>query len=513
MQLRHVLRAFGFTLLLLSVIYTPAHAQERIGNNLSYGSAATNRISEESPLVFYTFRGEEDDMIVVRVIPTVEDLDPTVSLLSPSQQPLVINNDDPLASGNGDARIAFRLPDDGIYSLVVGGANNTSGDFLLLLDTRETVNNPTRLTVDDSITVNFSDNPEPRTFRVIADAESMLLLSFEAEPLTYGFVAEVRDGNGYPVAILTGVPVGAVTLPRREGEYAVVVSAPDPHGSVEVALHAGQPVIAAEPQATEVIPTATATATLTPSPTAIPACSVIANQTSVNIRTGPGIEFDSMGFLRFSETLPAVGLSPTGDWVAVEIDGERGWIASQVTELMGSCGEITELEITATPTPIVPTDTPTLTPTSTRTPTPSPTFTPSITPTFTPSLTPTPTFDPSRDAPFDEDYTRVLPFYAGDTFTEQISFPGGDHTDVIAISVEGFNALNTRTEYSFRLDCVGTGTESVVWGFDESNPDKACGETGVLVFTEASNDQLVVVTLPEGSQQALVYYTLVITKL
>ena len=118
------------------------------------------------------------------------------------------------------------------------------------------------------------------------------------------------------------------------------------------------------------------------------------------------------------------------------------------------------------------------------------------------------------DAPYDDDgYTLVLPFYAGSTFTEQISYPGGDHTDLISVSVEGFNRLNTRTEYSFRLDCVGNGTESVAWGFDPSNPDIACGDSAVIVFTEDSNAQTVIVTLPEESVQALVYYTIVVTKL
>jgi uncharacterized protein YraI len=511
------LRALATGFVLLFLVRAPALAQERSGNSLSYGSAATNRISDESPLVFYTFRGEEGDQIVVRVIPTGGDFDPTVSLLSPAQQPLVINDNDPFNLGNGDARIAYLLPEVGIYSLVVGGAHGSSGDFVLLLDARESVNNPTRLTVDHSVTIDFGDEPAPRTLRFTADGQSTLVLSFEAEPPTYDFSAEVRDGNGQPVAILTGVPMGAVALPHRDGPYTLTIYAPDPNGAVTVALNAGQMTVVSEPEATEEAPTATATAsataTLTSSATPIPVCSVVANQTSVNVRTGPGIEFESMGFLQFTDSLPALGLSPDGEWVAVEIEGERGWVASQVTALRGNCDAITALEITPTLTPIVPTDTATLTPIPTLTLTPSPTRTPSITPTFTPSLTPTPTFDPSRDAPYDEDYTRILPFYTGDTFTEQISFPGGDHTDVIAVSVEGFNALNTRTEYSFRLDCVGTGTESVRWGFDLSNPDKACGESGVLVFTEDSNDQRVIVTLPEGSTQALVYYTLAVTKL
>jgi hypothetical protein len=60
---------------------------------------------------------------------------------------------------------------------------------------------------------------------------------------------------------------------------------------------------------------------------------------------------------------------------------------------------------------------------------------------------------------------------------------------------------------------VGNGTDSVAWGFDPTNPDKACGDSAVIVFTEESNDQRIIVTLPEESVQALVYYTLVVTKI
>jgi hypothetical protein len=492
-------------LFLLGLFALRAFAQTRNGNNLRYGSSVTNSISEDSPLVFYTFNGSEGDQVIVRVIPTSDDLDPTLSLLNPSQQPLAINNDDPFLSGSGDARIAYRLPQNGVYSLVVGGAESSTGDFLLVLDLRPAAARPIRLTMDDSISIDFSDDPDPRTFRFDGDPEAPLLLSLQAEPPTYSFLAEIRDVNWQPVAILNGAPAGVVMLPPGEGEYLLTVSAPDPNGAVTVSL---------SPYTTSA-PEATAEPGATPDvfePTLVPECFVSGTQ-AINVRSGPGTGFEAIGFINANEEVPALGVSPDSEWFAVSIDGQQGWVADAVAELRGNCVNLAFVQLSATPSPVLPTDTPTRTPTPTSTYTPSPSPTRTATPTRTPTPTSTATLDPVLDAPYDEDYELVLPFYAGTTFTEQISFPGGDTTDIIAVSVEGFNTLNTRTEYSFRLDCVGNGTEAVAWGFDPTNPDIGCDDSAVIVFTEESNDQRIIVTLPEGSRQALVYYTLVVTKL
>ncbi len=497
----HHTRTFklGIGLLLFALVSARVLAQTRAGNNLIYGSAVTNTISEDSPLIFYTFNGSQDDLILARVIAMSPEFDPTVSLLNPSQQPVIINNDDPFLSGSGDARIAFRLPEDGIYSLVIGGARRSTGDFVLLLDSRQADSRPTRLTVDDEVKVDFSRARESGAFRLLANADSTQVLSLQAEPPTYPFTAELRSASGEPLAILNRLPAGTLTVPPGEEEYLLIVSSPDENGAVTIILSAGQAVL------TET------SAGLGESTEAV--CAVTPVETSVNVRSGPGTGFPGIGFLNVAERLVALGYNPDRNWIAVQIDGQPGWVAAGVTALQGPCADLAALAITATPTPILPTDTPSRTPIPTHTLTPSPTFTPSPSPTLTPTITPTFTLDPVLDAPYDEDYTRVLPFYTGDTFTEQISAPGGDSTDIIAVSVEGFNPLNTRTEYSFRLDCVGSGTEGVAWGFDVRNPDKACGESAVIVFTEESNDQRIIITLPEGSPQALVYYTLVVTKL
>ena len=505
---RFKLTAIG--LILLAVFFLRVLAQGRNGNRLTYGTTTSSSVSEDSPLVFFTFDGDEGDLVVIRAISTSEGFDPTLSLLSPSQQPLAINDNDPFVAGTVDARISYRLPQEGVYSLVVGGAQRSTGDFLLTLDTRDGTDNPILLTIDDSLTVDFSDDSDPKTFRFAADPEIPLMLYVRGEPLTYSFNAELRDARWQPVAVLSGAPLSTIMIQRGEGEYLLTISAPDPNGAVTVGLTAAGEAVSL-PEVIDVVATE-APIQFTP----VQDCVIIAPDQTVNIRSGPGIGFDTIGVLRRNDTLPALGISLNGAWYAVLYEDGRGWVADTATDLQGNCGELPFAENTPTPTS---TFTPTFTPTATNTPTPtntftsSPTFTPSPSPTRTPSPTPTATLDPVLDAPYDEDYSLVLPFYAGTTFTEQISYPGGDHTDLISVSVEGFNAINTRTEYSFRLDCVGNGTESVAWGFDPSNPDIACGDSAVIVFTEESNDQRIIVTLPEGSTQALVYYTIVVTKL
>src|SRR5258706_6819586 len=56
-------------------------------------------------------------------------MNPTINLLSPDQAVLVSNNDDPFQMGHSrDARLSYRLPATGNYSLLITGTN---GDFLL----------------------------------------------------------------------------------------------------------------------------------------------------------------------------------------------------------------------------------------------------------------------------------------------------------------------------------------------------------------------------------------------
>ncbi len=79
------------------------------------------------------------------------------------------------------------------------------------------------------------------------------------------------------------------------------------------------------------------------------------------------------------------------------------------------------------------------------------------------------------------------------------------------MSVSNFDSINTFAQFSVALVCSGTGSEFVRWGENQSQ-NLACGQNLTLVLTNESNQRFLNVTLPEGSGQALVNYTLVFVK-
>ncbi|MFW6069172.1 MAG: SH3 domain-containing protein [Chloroflexota bacterium] len=117
----------------------------------------------------------------------------------------------------------------------------------------------------------------------------------------------------------------------------------------------------------------------------------------VNVRSGPGLDYEVVGSLQLQEVRPIVGrAADVSWWQTVLTDGVVAWVADNVVEVSGYIGHVEivpapplEDGATVTPgTPWAPTPRPECTPPPTETSTPSPT--PSATATATASLTPEP---------------------------------------------------------------------------------------------------------------------------
>ncbi len=112
-----------------------------------------------------------------------------------------------------------------------------------------------------------------------------------------------------------------------------------------------------------------------------------------NVRSGPGIEYDSIAMLVFLEVRPIVGRAEFSEWWLVELaDGSTGWVSDQVVIVQGYTGYVPIADApnidgeTPTPGPIW---NPTPNPICTPPPSPTPTLTTEASPTPLPSLTAT----------------------------------------------------------------------------------------------------------------------------
>jgi uncharacterized protein YraI len=127
---------------------------------------------------------------------------------------------------------------------------------------------------------------------------------------------------------------------------------------------------------------------------AIPSSGVIATvktgtEPSINVRSGPHVDYSLLGSIPAGTKVPAIGRSPGGEWVQIEFpsapDG-TGWVYAYYVDLSG---EVPVVVPPPTPTPLI---TPTADPTLAAQfilpaqPTRKPTFTappPLVIPTFT----------------------------------------------------------------------------------------------------------------------------------
>ncbi len=128
---------------------------------------------------------------------------------------------------------------------------------------------------------------------------------------------------------------------------------------------------AAETPVSEAVPTATSTAvTLATLPTATPATALLATLPTVtpqpavpampqgkatgliNVRSGPGTEFDTVAALSPDEAAEIVGKNPAGDWWQIAVaNGTTGWVFGQLLQTSGDLSSVAVASDIPTPPP------------------------------------------------------------------------------------------------------------------------------------------------------------------
>ncbi|MBL8117621.1 MAG: SH3 domain-containing protein [Anaerolineae bacterium] len=103
-----------------------------------------------------------------------------------------------------------------------------------------------------------------------------------------------------------------------------------------------------------------------------PTCRALTN-TGLNLRTGPGTNYDRITLLPGGAVVPIIGRIGDNSWWQVRYGINVGWISAQYTSVYGICTSTPIISPPPSPTPTGTTATPT--PTATRTPTATPSIT------------------------------------------------------------------------------------------------------------------------------------------
>ncbi len=537
---------------------------------LTYGSVITAEVNAQAPIAIYPFTGTEGDQVTVRVFATTPDVQPTVSLFSPTQQQLATTSGSPFAPGL--AELSYSLPATGVYTVFVSSVNNAPGGLVIRLDGGEP---PPPVAVDAEVPAmgNLSDAEVVQVFNVQANPGAPIVVTISTSTAGFGYAAALRNDQGALVSLFNGSDTSPViaTLPAGPTTYTFEVrpAVPGSSGDVVLSLDAAetaQPAITATADPAQAVATATTdatpldatattdttAATVAPTVTTDSTACTATTVSATNVRTGPSTDYAVILALQPGQTQTVIGVNAASGWYVIALpDGTEGWVFGDLLTLSGPCDGLTEVaapslfDATATvvlteataiatasvepspttpvdqPTATLPVDQPTATDTTTFTPTapgeqPTTAFTPTepaqqATATFTPSYTPT-TPPAPQVAPEDARFNNPLEIPLDNTVSvlDFVSYPDGDREDRVSFSVSGMNPNVAITGGRARLvisaSCFGENTDQVQ--FFTGGQTYTCGQTLVDREVTADSDTGSVVITAVGGEGTYVQWVL-----
>ena len=145
---------------------------------------------------------------------------------------------------------------------------------------------------------------------------------------------EARDGDDKLIA--------------RSDVVSVRVEMPTPTAQPTAAPPAPEPTAQPTPEPT-LPPTDAPQATATPAPTATPGL-IVAND-FVNLRAGPGTNYDLVGRLNQGQMAQVTGKSDDGQWWRVSVEGKTAWVAGQFVQANDAASGVSVVQAPTAPPP------------------------------------------------------------------------------------------------------------------------------------------------------------------
>lgn len=307
-----------------------------------------------------------------------------------------------------------------------------------------------------------------QVYRFNANPTSAIMLSFVADSANVPFTAEVRAGSGAVVAVLGGSTLitASLTLPPGTDVYEVTVSAPanPKNGRVSLALNTPENT----QQTAQYRTAAFTTVAYSQSPAA--ACSAsTTNPSGIPLRPQPDARA-AASYMLPPNTRVKADLRTSEGWYRLNLNGVLGWVLGDSVTLSGVCSGL-PLENPAAQ---------------------------AVGGAVIPGVV----------APFDVDsYYFEVDLDSGGRFSEAISYPNGDNTDRVLMTVKNSAGGVYARVYAVTLFCRGNGADSVRWGTPE-DLTLGCGETREMRLNTDFNTQHFIITIPGASGQSYVDYVL-----
>ena len=127
------IRSFALSCVLIFALFVGAFATQA-QTVLTYGQGVVGSVSAQAPIAFYSFQGQANDSVTIQVLGLTSGLKPAISLNSPTGQQLGTSNLDPTNVLADSARLTERLPQAGLYTIIVLSPTGVLGDYAIRLD-------------------------------------------------------------------------------------------------------------------------------------------------------------------------------------------------------------------------------------------------------------------------------------------------------------------------------------------------------------------------------------------
>ncbi len=349
------------------------------GNTIQIGQNTIGTISAANTTVDYKLVAQGGQTAAIQVLGLSQGFVPTFRVLNPAGTEILnVANSAGAATVSGNASFSGA----GVYTISVGGANGSTGQFALSLQAGAPLPQATTLVLDQPVSATVDGQTPVQVYEFNTASLGAVGLTILSQTPGAGLLVTLYDeGAGKAIASVEASVVGvSYQLPATGLAYRVEVRA-DESGSSAFTIcigACGNNLPAGNPPPTN---------NGAPVPTPIPAesstaCTATPNiQGSVNLRSGPGTQYAILSGLPPGQLAQVIAEWTGGGWYEVNYNGVTLWLGSTVVTLNGNCNGLPRM---AAPVgaPLAPTAVPTSTPTPIASPTNMPTDTP--TPTDTP---------------------------------------------------------------------------------------------------------------------------------
>jgi hypothetical protein len=176
---------FKFAFLLLLVLFNAGLVAAQDSEEIAYGDVVEGEITDDEFEVFYSFQGEEGDIVIIEMIPELDnyDLDPLVALLDEDEDEIATNDDFP--NHYPIPVLIHQLEDSGTFYIQATRLgiedSDDEGDFTLRLTRAEPVD--LNSTVEATIYANpdSEETAVPQLFILAPEDDATVSITVEQE--------------------------------------------------------------------------------------------------------------------------------------------------------------------------------------------------------------------------------------------------------------------------------------------------------------------------------------------